>query len=265
MTFRVAAVQMPHGPRLDANLEVAARHIGAARDADIKLVLLPEYFAATEGGRPADHAAHAKEVDDFLARQSAQSGVAIAANLIEATDAGVFNVGVVYESGRRIASQQKVHPMPSEESSGIASGAAFEAFDLRGVPTGMLVCADVLYPEASRVLSLKGARILLNPVMSAYREVDPTKDAREALYIARAYDAGAFVIKAGGYRRPGGASPPIAGRSLITAPWGILAHYRDDFEEELLVADLDLDVLETFREGQSRFPSRRPGAYGDLV
>jgi N-carbamoylputrescine amidase len=122
------------------------------------------------------------------------------------------------------------------------------------------VCADVLYPEAARILALQGAEILINPVLSPFREVDNTKEARDAIFIARAYDSGAFVLKAGGFRR--GA---IAGRSLVAAPWGLVARYADDFAEALLVADLDFERLHDFRKHQASFPARRPEAYEGLL
>lgn len=74
------------------------------------------------------------------------------------------------------------------------------------------------------------------------------------------------MLKAAGLRRPAGEPPfGIAGRSLVAAPWGVLARHRDEFEEELLVADLDLARLREFRDHQSTFPKRRPDAYDGLL
>lgn len=262
--LRVAAVQMEHGSDLAANLRRARAHLDASRDEGVRLALLPEYFAGTRGpGGPVAEAEHTDTIRGFLADASRDLSMAVVANVVERRDGLAYNVGVAYDGGRAVALQDKVHPMPREAESGITPGRALRASDIAGVPTGLLVCADILYPEAARILALQGAQLLLNPVMSSYREVDPTKEAREMLYVARAYDAGAFVIKAGGFAR--GGPSPIAGRSLITAPWGMLARYKDDFSEQLLVADLDFDLLGRFREGQARFPERNTGAYGDLL
>lgn len=263
--LRVAAVQMEHGLEVGDNLRRARAHLEAARDAGVRLALLPEYFSSTphvEEG-PIAEAAYAKEVRDFLQRASQDLRMAVVANVVEELPEGAFNLGVAYEDGREVALQRKVHPMPREVESGIQAGSRLDLFELLGVPSGLLVCADILYPEASRILAVKGAQLLLNPVMSAYRDVDPTREAREMLYVGRAYDAGAFVLKAGGWRKA--AEHSVAGRSLIAAPWGMLARYHDDFEDELLMADLDFDLLAQFRAGQGRFPQRRPEAYGDLL
>lgn len=196
----------------------------------------------------------------MLADASRTLGLAVAANLIEARGAAFANVGVVYEAGALVMEQDKVHPMPREAAAGVAGGPSLRTARVAGHDAGMLVCADILYPEAARVLSLQGAEILLNPVMSPWREVDDGREARVAMYVGRAYDAGAFVVKAAGYRERA-----IAGRSLVTAPWGVLARAKGDFAEELLFAKLDFDKLRAFREKQAQFPARRPEAYDGLL
>lgn len=271
-TLRACVVQMAHGDTLDDNLRHARHLLGAARDGGASLALLPEYFFSTPTATPPDAAPWAGRVRRFFEEASRDLGLVVAGNLVEAQGDRVLNLGVAYEDGRPVLEQAKVHPMPREASWGVAAGERFQAQSAAGVPMGMLVCADILYPEAARVLALQGAEILLNPVMSPFREEDTGKSAREAIFVARAYDSGAFVLKAGGFRRPAGAPPPaggppraVAGRSLVAAPWGVLARYRDDFEEELLFADLDFARLRHFRKGQEQFPPRQPGAYRDLL
>lgn len=274
--FRVAAVQMAHGDALADNLARARRLLDEAHARGADLALLPEYFFSIPGATPRDLAAHAPALRRFLLDASRETGMAVAANVLEPAPEGdaLLNVGLVADAGRVALAQPKVHPMPREQASGVAPGPRLQAAPVRALQVGMLVCADVLYPEAARVLALQGARLLLNPVMSPWREHDPTRAARDALFVARAYDGGAFLVKAGGFRKPpsnAAEAPPadgpraVAGRSLVAAPWGLLAKARDDFTEELLLADLDLDALERFRKGQEAFPARQPGAYRDLV
>ena len=252
-----AALQMPHGDTLAANVARAHEMTDAARAAGAQLALLPEYWFATPGGGPLQE----RDGPDIRKALGAMSrGLVLGANVVERREGKLLNVGVVYADGHLALDQPKVHPMPREVGAGVASWPHLEARDVAGFRVGMLVCADVLYPEAARVLALQGARVLLNPVMSPFRENDPGKAAREAVYVARAYDSGAFVVKAGGFR-----AGAIAGRSLIAAPWGLLARYQDDFAEELVLAELDFARLDAFRESQAKFPARVPEAYGRLV
>lgn len=265
--MRVAVVQSRHEAASDANLAAARRHVADAAARGAEVVLLPEYWflphagdgpPTTETVRQA--AAREPEVLELLASLSAEHGVAVAANSLRATGSGLRNVLRVADGGRVAWSQPKVHPMPGEAAWGVVGGPKLEVHTLRGVPAGGLVCADVLYPEAARVLAIRGAEIVLNPVLSRFRTPDPTKAAREAVYVARAWDGACFVLKASGFL-PG----KIAGRSLVAAPWGLVARYRDEAAEEVIVADLDLDALRAFRKEQRGFEDRRPDAYRGLV
>lgn len=258
--MRVCAVQMPHGDTFEANLERARAALARAAENGAKLALLPEYFFAVFPGGPPLAAPHAPQIRRMMIRASEELGIVVAGNLIEPRGERLANVGVVYEHGKLAMEQDKVHPMPREAAAGVLGGTTLRVARALGHDIGMLVCADILYPEAARVLALQGAKILLNPVMSPWREEDDGREARVAMYVARAYDAGAFVIKAAGYHKG-----TIAGRSLVTAPWGTLARAQDDFTEELLLADLDFQKLHAFRERQAQFPARRPEAYRELV
>lgn len=263
--MRVAAIQMEHGASLDANLATAERLcLGAAREG-VALVLLPEYWFAPmprdePPAGPAGLAPLAETIRAAYAAWSREIGVVVAANLIEARPEGYANVGAVYAGGRLALEQDKVHPMPREAAAGVAGGMALRASDIAGHRIGMLVCADILYPEASRVLALQHADILLNPVMSPWRAEDDGREARTAMYVARAYDAGAFVVKSAGFLEG-----RIAGRSLVTAPWGVLAKADKEFREEIFTAELDFARLHEFRVRQAQFPARRPEAYRGLL
>lgn len=261
--LKAALVQMRHGESLDANLANARVWLERASDAGTDVALLPEYWSAVFPSTPDAMAGDATRVRAFLADASRELGLVVGANILERLGGTLWNVGVAYEDGRPALEQPKVHPMAREVASGVSAGDGFQVGYVRGRATGMLVCADVLYPEAARILSLQGAQMLLNPVMSPWREADDTREAREALFVARAYDSAAFVLKAGGFRR-GPDLPVVAGRSLAAAPWGVLAKARSEFEEELLLVDLDFARLARHREHQALFPPRRPQAYGGL-
>jgi predicted amidohydrolase len=260
MSLAAACVQMPHGSTLEENFATAERLARQAAERGAEIVLLPEYFFSTPGDpkRRPDEAGEA--VTAFLAAASKRLGVALAGTAVVAGPRGPENALFAYDRGALAGRQAKIHPMPREVENGIVGATDLAPFPLRGLLAGGIVCADIFYPEASRVLSLKGAEILLNPVMSPYNAVDPTKAAREAVFVARAWDGGAFVLKAGGFL-PG----RVVGRSLITAPWGTLARHRDEFAEDVLVADLDLDALREFRKTHRGFQARAPGAYRSLL
>lgn len=264
--MKVASVQMERRKDYDEAVEAARAHVKRAVADGAELVLLPEYWFMPQG-HPLEVMEDAPEradaLVDALRGMSRDAGVVLAGNVVHATaDGARVNVAHAFDAGRDVGEQAKLHPMPGELQFGMRGGKGLKAFDAGGHKTGLIVCADIMYPEVSRILSLQGAEILLNPVMSPYRENDVTKDARDALFIARAWDAAAFVLKAGAFWK---GTPPAVGRSLITAPWGVLAKYKHEWDEEILFADLDFDTLREFRESQRGFQDRRPEEYAFLA
>ncbi len=267
-TLRVAAIQFQNRATIDEALVSAREVVGRAVERGARLVLLPEYFAAPTGVRPgtreSDLVARVGEIEAMLADVSAEHGVTVSGTSLDARNGGLQNVAFVYHAGSRIGAQAKVHPMPREESMGLVPGVDFHLMDAAGVKLGVLVCADVLYPEASRILSLDGVEVILNPVMSPYRGgdgEDPTRSARESVFVARAWDAAAFVVKAG----VTSTDRRAVGRSLVAAPWGLLARYADEWTEEILIADLDRGALSAFRKTQRGLEARQPAAYRRLL
>jgi predicted amidohydrolase len=228
-------------------LQGAERLARDARRLGAELILFPEYFFMPLMGSPTkpdfDGLRH---VPDFLRDLSRELGAGIAGNAILRTGRGFRNNGLLFDRGRLLLSQEKLRPMPRERSWGIKGGKGIRAGRFRGVKVAFIVCADILFPEIAAAATRNGARILLNPVMSPNRPRDRTREARESMYVARAYDSAAFVLKAGGFgfraRRL-----VVVGRSLIVAPWGIVSHYKSERRDGVLIAELDLKGLEDAR------------------
>jgi len=177
---KVAAVQMPHGPSLEENLATARTMLvdAAARGAEI--ALLPEYWfqpplpPAEAAAAVSESIAREDELLAFLADASTATGMAVVGNTLNRTAAHLRNVLRVADAGRIAWSQPKLHPMPGERGWGVQGGPRIVAHPQRGAVVGGLVCADILYPEAARILALRGAEVVLNPVLSAWRADDPT-------------------------------------------------------------------------------------------
>ncbi|MCA1813845.1 MAG: carbon-nitrogen hydrolase family protein [Halobacteriales archaeon] len=259
--LRVACVQMRLGRSVAEGEQAALRWLGRAKDAGARLALLPEYWFLPEGERLDALDARFDGLDGWLQRASKELGMTVAANA-PVRDGGLWNRLLVYDDGRLVGQQDKVHPMPTEERWGVQAAQRIAALPW-DVKLGGLVCADVLHPEQARLLALQGAELLLNPVMSFRRRNDDTREARRAMFLARAYDNACFVLKAGSIAEDGPAK--LAGRSLIAAPWGMLAEAPRDDAEELLLADLDLPRLREERKRSLSLDRRNPKAYAALA
>jgi len=125
-----------------------------------------------------------------------------------------------------------------------------------GTMLGLSICYDVRFPELYRILTLRGARVLLVP---AAFTLATTRDHWETLLRARAIENQAFVVAANQIGR----HPPAyrsGGRSMIVDPWGVVLAQASD---TICVAGatLDLDRLEAIRADLPALANRRPAAY----
>lgn len=270
---KAAAVQVRNSgyiKNIDENFKRIERQIENAVSQDAEILCLPEYFSINSGMFSMDKNflttldINKENTLGFLKDISQKYWIIIVGNVLEEIDEKYYNVAYIYEKGSLIGRQVKIHPTRGERALGISPGREIKVFKTSIGQIGVLVCADVLYPEMCRVLGLMNAEIVLNPVVSFYKEIDLTKDARRSLYISRAYDNSYYMIKAGGTGKSF-TGLKIVGRSLIVAPWGILKSYTDENKEEILIADLDMDLLREMRRENYSLVDRIPEAYQILV
>ncbi|MDY6966113.1 MAG: carbon-nitrogen hydrolase family protein [Halobacteriota archaeon] len=261
-----ASIQMRIGGSLDQNIEEADRLIKDAADRGAQVVCLPEYFSIPHAIIPSKEVylkVHERTID-FLRDASRDYNLIVAGTMIESKEGGYFNTCFIYERGRLLGKQTKVHLTEREEKFGLKHGDEFLVFESGIGVLGVLICADVLYPEAGRILGLKGAEIVLNPVVSFYRDDDPTREARSSMFVSRSYDNDYFLLKAGGVGKSQFGTK-IVGRSLITAPWGVLASAKDENGSEIVIASLDMNLLKEVKKEDYSLYRRIKEAYRPLV
>jgi predicted amidohydrolase len=167
------------------------------------------------------------------------------------------------EEGEIIGKYRKVH-LPSVETWSEAHGDSFPVFETDFGVVGMLICYDLMFPEAARALVLNGAEVLLNPTMGYTHPGEPGDN---GLLRARARAIDSFV--------PLVVSLCVAGTIIVDSNGALLAQARPD-HEDIIHATIDLDgtpqdhtqweVLTGTADLKARFlQERRPTAYRDLT
>ncbi|MBI2909111.1 MAG: acyltransferase [Chloroflexi bacterium] len=132
-----------------------------------------------------------------------------------------------------------------------------------GLKVGVLICYDRHFPEAPRALALNGADVIFVPIcVHAARgrsvwEFDLRAIAQaNILYLCGVNRVGVDV---------GGSTRNHFGTSMIVNPrTEVIARASDD-KEEVISADVDVELIAELRNAWSFFRDRRPDAYGDLV
>jgi deaminated glutathione amidase len=268
--FRIAVVQMNSGGDKEANLRAAEDLIDRAAAERPGLIVLPEYFNFL--GLAEEKRANAEPVPgqtiDRLRRKALQHRIYLHCGSISETSPEtpkLFNTNVILNpEGEIIARYRKIHlydvEIPGQvsalESASIEAGTEVVNVEIEGVNFGLSICYDLRFPELYRILTLRGAHVLLVP---AAFMMFTGKDHWELLLRARAVENQSYVVAAGQV----GKHPPAVwcyGRSMIVDPWGtVLATAPDG--PSVITADLDLDRLATIRRELPSVQNRRPSAY----
>ncbi len=132
-------------------------------------------------------------------------------------------------------------------------------FQTRYAKIGVYICYDRHFPEGARILGAKGAEIVYNPSATvAGLSQHLWKLEQPAHAVANGYYMGCI-------NRVGTEAPWNIGRfygsSYHVNPRGEIIDVASEYEEELLVSDLDLDVIEEVRKVWQFYRDRRPETY----
>lgn len=139
----------------------------------------------------------------------------------------------------------------------------YPVFKTRYATIGAYICYDRHFPEGARALGLAGAEIVYNPSATvAGLSQHLWKLEQPAHAVANGYFVGAINRV--------GSEPPwnigkFYGNSYFVDPRGQIIACASEDNDELLVATLDLDMIEEVRRTWQFYRDRRPDAYGALV
>jgi len=89
-------------------------------------------------------------------------------------------------------------------------------------PFGVMICADRRWPETSRTLTLKGARVIFNPTYGMHGELNL------CMMRTRSYENGIFIV----FTHPG--------QSLLTGPRGEVVCNCTEEKQTYVVTEIDL-------------------------
>ena len=143
------------------------------------------------------------------------------------------------------------------ESDKVRAGDELPVFDTGIGKIGISVCSDLRFPEVYRVLSLKGAQIIVCP--SAF--LSPRFDHWEFFLRARAAENQTFLVASGQYGTEPKSGIGFVGRSMVVDPWGVVVATAPD-TECCITATIDLDFIDEIRGRYPLMDQRRPSMYG---
>ncbi len=209
-------------------------------------------------------------------------GVVLVLSLFEKRAPGLYhNTAVVLEKDGMIAGMYRKMHIPDDP-------AYYEKFyftpgDLGFTPIktsvgrlGVLVCWDQWYPEAARLMAMKGADMLVYPTAIGWESSDTEdekmrqKDAWQTVQRAHAVANGIPVVtvnRTGHEADPSGQTGGIRfwGGSFVAGPQGELLAELSADREEVRVVEIDMARSEEVRRWWPFFRDRRTDAFGGLT
>ena len=287
-TLKVALIQQDFPGDRESGQARLAQNIADAARQGAKLVLLPElhglpYFCQVESQKNFSLAEPIPgPTTDTLAGLARQHQVVIVGSIFEKRAPGIYhNTAVVLDSDGSLAGMYRKMHIPDDpgyyEKFYFTPGdLGFEPIDTSVGRLGVLVCWDQWYPEAARLMALRGAELLLYPTAIGFEPNDPEaeqrrqRDAWITIQRAHAVANGLPVLscnRTGTEPDPDGKSAGIRfwGSSFVAGPQGEILASADETGTIVLVIDVDRGRSESVRQMWPFFRDRRIDAYKGLL
>ncbi len=265
--MKLALIQMKGTDINDQNIEIALKKIKEAADNGADLVVLPEMFSCPY--KAANFPIYAQKDGGknwkALSQAASQNGVYLVAGSMPEEDQGkIYNTSYVFDrKGSQIAKHRKMHLFDCDiaavhfhESDTLSAGDSVTTFETEFGTMGLMICFDIRFPELSRLLCQKGAKLVVVP---AAFNMTSGPSWWEVMFRARSAD-NQFYMCGCGPARDENAGYVSWGHSIVTDPFGKVLEQLDE-KENTLYCQLDLNTVEDFRQQYKILKSRRLDIY----
>ena len=286
--IKVGLIQQANTPDRRTNMLNLAKSIAACAAHGAELVVLQElhntlYFCQTEDTRLFDLAEPIPGPSTgFYSELAATHGIVLVTSLFEKRAPGLYhNTAVVFDRDGSIAGKyRKMHipddPAYYEKFYFTPGDLGFQPIQTSIGKLGVLVCWDQWYPEAARLMALRGAELLIYPTAIGWESSDTDEEKSRQL--------GAWIISQRGHAvanglpvisvnrvghepDPSGQTRGIQfwGNSFVAGPQGELLAQASNVEPQVMVVDVDLDRSENVRRWWPFLRDRRIDAYDSIL
>lgn len=286
--LKIGLVQLAISENIEANKEKLVSHIRKCASQGAELVVLQElhntpYFCQVEDVDNFDLAETIPGPStDLYASVAKECNIVLVTSLFEKRAAGLYhNTAVVFEKDGSIAGKyRKMHipddPAYYEKFYFTPGDLGFEPIQTSVGTLGVLVCWDQWYPEAARIMAMKGADMLIYPTAIGWESSDTQDEKnrqRDAWIISQRGHAVAnglpviSVNRVGWEKDPSGQTNGIQfwGSSFVVGPQGEFLQQASSESEETMVVEVSLSRSEDVRRIWPFFRDRRIDAYSDIV
>lgn len=285
--YKIAVVQLNLNDVAENNLKKCLSWVREAAKMGAEVISLPElysshYFCQSED---VDNFALAEPLysSSFIAfsKLAKELGVVIIVPFFEKRMAGIYHNSayIIDTDGSEAGLYRKMHipddPHFYEKFYFTPGDIGFKAFPTNKGKIGTLICWDQWFPEAARLTALQGAEVLFYPTAIGWHPLEKEQYGENQhgawmnVMKGHAVANGVYVAAANriGLEQylPNTSGIEFWGSSFIAGPQGeILAQASHD-KEEILIAEVDLDLQENVRQNWPFLRDRRIDAFEDIT
>lgn len=238
-----------------ANLKKVSALVSEASSRGAGVVCLPELFSTGFAKETLSQLAEPVPgpTTEALRSQASKYGLLIAGSILEKGSDGLYNTAVLVGSEGLVLKYHKVHPF-LEESAFVTGGGSYESREMPFGKCGLLVCYDAAFPEAARALALAGTQIIFLPA----NWMEPFLSQWRLATSARALDNQLWLVAVNRVGTDGVYN--YFGHSRVVDPYGNTLVECGE-QEELVLADIDVDAATEFKKMVNFLSDRKPGTY----
>lgn len=286
--LKVGFIQQQNSALIEDNRNRIAQKIAKLATQGAQLIVNQElhdslYFCQTESTELCNLAvAIPSETTDFYAQLARDNNVVIVTSLFERRAPGLYhNTAVVFEKDGSIAGKyRKMHipddPAYYEKFYFTPGDLGFEPISTSVGKLGVLVCWDQWYPEAARLMALRGADLLIYPTAIGTESSDtPDEQERQrqawiTIQRGHAIANGLPVVsvnRVGLEPDPSGITNGITfwGSSFVAGPQGEFLYQAPTDTEVEQIVDIDMTRSEHVRRWWPFLRDRRIDAYENIT
>lgn len=191
-------------------------------------------------------------------------GVVLICPIFEIEGNSFYNSTIVINAGGEVlGSYRKIHipqiPLWEEKYYFSPGDHGFPVFDTKFAPIGVQICWDNFFPEGSRILALKGAKIIFSPTAAAFA----SQRKWETVIASNALTNGVYIFRVN--RVGSEEKQDFYGRSFCISPEGDFVDKPTGMNDSIVLIDINLKNIDKVRKEWPFFKDRRPEIYREII
>lgn len=281
---KIGMTQYACGVDRKENMEKAVEQIKALAAKGAKIICTQELFNGQYFPQTIDYTKYDwaepldGETNQRIQKLAKELDVVIVSSYYEyAMDGVYYNSAAVFDADGELLGNYRKHHIPEgpqyiEKYYFTPGDSPYLVFKSKYGTFGVLICWDQWFPEPTRILALKGADFIFYPSAIGSEPDNPDLDTSQTWVDAirgHGIHNNFYVCACNRVGREdavdGSGHMEFYGRGFVSDPWGNVISEGKRKEEDLIIAELDLDEIKRARDILQFHRDRRPDSYEEIL